>query len=63
MTSILVKSFYNRSSNAIVTCCRTSWIRHAHDVPSYSFKVQDPEDFNERVLNSKVPVIVDFHAT
>ncbi|CAG2054810.1 unnamed protein product [Timema podura] len=28
-----------------------------------SFKVQDPKDFNERVKNSKVPVIVDFFAT
>ncbi|KAK6630784.1 hypothetical protein RUM43_013565 [Polyplax serrata] len=30
---------------------------------SESFKVQDPKDFNERVKNSKVPVIVDFFAT
>lgn len=28
-----------------------------------SFKVQDIEDFNERVRNAKVPVIVDFFAT
>jgi hypothetical protein len=28
-----------------------------------SFKVQDPKDFEERVKNSKVPVIVDFFAT
>lgn len=28
-----------------------------------SFKVQDPKDFDERVKNSKVPVIVDFFAT
>ncbi|XP_014233589.1 thioredoxin, mitochondrial [Trichogramma pretiosum] len=30
---------------------------------SSSFKVQDSNDFNERVKNSKVPVIVDFFAT
>lgn len=28
-----------------------------------SFKVQDVEDFNEKVKNSKTPVIVDFFAT
>lgn len=28
-----------------------------------SFKVQDQKDFQERVINSKVPVIVDFFAT
>lgn len=28
-----------------------------------SFKVQDLKDFDERVKNSKVPVIVDFFAT
>lgn len=32
-------------------------------VVSATFKVQDPKDFNERVKNSKVPVIVDFFAT
>lgn len=32
-------------------------------VISATFKVQDPKDFNERVKNSKVPVIVDFFAT
>ncbi|EZA61799.1 hypothetical protein DMN91_004112 [Ooceraea biroi] len=30
---------------------------------SATFKVQDLKDFNERVKNSKVPVIVDFFAT
>lgn len=28
-----------------------------------TFKVQDLKDFDERVKNSKVPVIVDFFAT
>lgn len=28
-----------------------------------SFKVQDVADFNEKVKNSKTPVIVDFFAT
>lgn len=62
MTSILARSFYNKSSQAIAACCVNS-IRYAHNVPSYSFKIQDPDDFNERVLKSNVPVIVDFHAT
>ncbi|PNF40029.1 hypothetical protein B7P43_G11632 [Cryptotermes secundus] len=35
----------------------TSSLRHS------SFKVQDQKDFQERVKNSKVPVIVDFFAT
>lgn len=30
---------------------------------SSSFKIQDTNDFTERVKNSKVPVIVDFFAT
>ncbi|XP_063981277.1 thioredoxin, mitochondrial [Diachasmimorpha longicaudata] len=30
---------------------------------SPAFKVQDNKDFNERVKNSKVPVIIDFFAT
>lgn len=30
---------------------------------SAGFKVQDNKDFNDRVKNSKVPVIVDFFAT
>lgn len=32
-------------------------------VVSPTFKIQDPKDFDERVKNSKVPVIVDFFAT
>ncbi|XP_043482843.1 thioredoxin, mitochondrial [Leptopilina heterotoma] len=32
-------------------------------VVSATFKVQDNKDFDERVKNSKVPVIVDFFAT
>jgi hypothetical protein len=28
-----------------------------------SFKIQDRKDFQERVKNSKVPVVVDFFAT
>lgn len=32
-------------------------------IVSATFKIQDPKDFDERVKNSKVPVIVDFFAT
>jgi len=32
-------------------------------VVSATFKIQDNKDFHERVMNSKVPVIVDFFAT
>lgn len=32
-------------------------------VVTATFKIQDPKDFDERVKNSKVPVIVDFFAT
>jgi hypothetical protein len=28
-----------------------------------SFKVQDMDDFKDKVLNSEVPVVVDFFAT
>lgn len=27
-----------------------------------SFNVQDKDDFTERVINSKLPVLIDFHA-
>ncbi|XP_069701160.1 thioredoxin, mitochondrial [Periplaneta americana] len=40
-----------------VRCIGTSALRHD------SFKIQDHKDFQERVKNSKVPVIVDFFAT
>ena len=29
---------------------------------THTFNVQDNEDFEERVIKSKMPVIVDFHA-
>ncbi|KAL0100947.1 hypothetical protein PUN28_019378 [Cardiocondyla obscurior] len=32
-------------------------------IVSATFKIQDNKDFHERVMNSKVPVIVDFFAT
>ncbi|XP_011640518.1 thioredoxin, mitochondrial [Pogonomyrmex barbatus] len=32
-------------------------------IVSATFKIQDHKDFHERVMNSKVPVIVDFFAT
>lgn len=32
-------------------------------IVSATFKIQDNKDFDERVKNSKVPVIVDFFAT
>ncbi|KAM3835962.1 thioredoxin, mitochondrial [Diretmus argenteus] len=37
------------------TLPRTSW-------RTVSFNVQDHEDFTERVVNSELPVLVDFHA-
>lgn len=39
---------------------RTSWNSSAK--VSTNFHVQDEEDFNDRVLKSKIPVVVDFHA-
>ncbi|XP_038047239.1 thioredoxin, mitochondrial-like [Patiria miniata] len=34
------------------------------DSPPYEeFNVQSTEDFNERVINSKIPTVVDFHAS
>lgn len=32
-------------------------------IASAAFKIQDNKDFNDRVKNSKVPVIIDFFAT
>ena len=41
----------------------TSKVAVRSHVRRSSFKVQDQKDFQERVTNSKVPVIVDFFAT
>lgn len=36
---------------------------HTSAVVSSIFKVQTPEEFEEKVLKSKTPVVVDFFAT
>ncbi|XP_008543681.1 thioredoxin, mitochondrial [Microplitis demolitor] len=41
----------------------TCHTRELATVASPAFKVQDDKDFNERVKNAKLPVIVDFFAT
>jgi thioredoxin 1 len=61
-TSALLKTTVLRS---IVTESYKSAVRNIGTSPlrRNSFKVQDQKDFQERVTNSKVPVIVDFFAT
>nr|XP_057906085.1 thioredoxin, mitochondrial [Doryrhamphus excisus] len=46
---------------------RVSLLSPSHPVPhaphrQVSFNVQDNEDFTERVVNSQLPVVIDFHA-
>ncbi|XP_077474762.1 thioredoxin, mitochondrial [Stigmatopora argus] len=44
-----------------------SFLSPSHNLPrtsrrQVSFNVQDNEDFTERVINSQLPVLIDFHA-
>ncbi|XP_057716519.1 thioredoxin, mitochondrial [Corythoichthys intestinalis] len=50
---------------------RASFLSPTHNLPrvlphttrrQVSFNVQDNEDFTERVINSQLPVLIDFHA-
>lgn len=52
-----LNKFCNLSLQPTARCVSTSHSRFK------SFKIQDPEDFDERVKKSKTPVIVDFFAT
>jgi len=36
---------------------------HSSVIRTEQFNIQDEEDFKKRVVNSTVPVVVDFHAT
>ncbi|KAK2833887.1 hypothetical protein Q5P01_017776 [Channa striata] len=49
------------------SAARVSFLSPSHSLPhssrrGVSFNVQDQEDFTERVINSQLPVLVDFHA-
>ncbi|GFG38072.1 hypothetical protein Cfor_10647 [Coptotermes formosanus] len=60
--SVLLKTTVLR--NIVKETCKSA-VRNIgiSNVRRSSFKVQDQKDFQERVKNSKVPVIVDFFAT
>ncbi|GLH06316.1 Thioredoxin-T [Gryllus bimaculatus] len=65
--SVFTKAFMLRSMTCKTTLNNVLVSSKAHfasaSLATNSFKVQDQEDFNERVKNSKKPVIVDFFAT
>ncbi|XP_018612453.1 thioredoxin, mitochondrial [Scleropages formosus] len=52
------------ASHSVAPRCFLSPSRPLSSTPcrGVSFNVQDTEDFTERVVNSDLPVIVDFHA-
>lgn len=52
-----------RSIRSILSSRTYATVPAQEQVVTATFKVQDPKDFDERVKNSKVPVIVDFFAT
>lgn len=52
-----------RTIRSILTARTYATVPAQEQVISATFKVQDPKDFNDRVKNSKVPVIIDFFAT
>ncbi|XP_013864336.1 thioredoxin, mitochondrial [Austrofundulus limnaeus] len=60
-------SSYSTSLHSVprrVSFLATSRTRPLHHTPrrEVSFNVQDNEDFTERVVNSELPILVDFHA-
>jgi thioredoxin 1 len=66
-SSVLLKSAVLRNI-AKETCKSTVLKESVRNIGSSalrqsSFKIQDRADFQERVKNSKVPVVVDFFAT
>ncbi|KAM8845064.1 thioredoxin, mitochondrial isoform 1-T5 [Spinachia spinachia] len=62
--AVVASSFSTSSLQCLAT--RSSFLSprsHPHSPRrKVSFNVQDHEDFTERVINSELPVIVDFHA-
>ncbi|KAA0706299.1 Thioredoxin, mitochondrial [Triplophysa tibetana] len=50
------------SSPAVQAFVTRSLLRPLFHTRSVSFNVQDQEDFTDRVVNSELPVLVDFHA-
>ena len=57
LKTTVLRNFVQTTSKIAVRSISISHVRRN------SFKVQDQKDFQERVMNSKVPVIVDFFAT
>jgi thioredoxin 1 len=66
-SSVLLKSAMLRS--IAKETCKSAFAKESvrnigsSSVRHNSFKIQDRKDFQERVQNSKVPVVVDFFAT
>lgn len=54
---IFSKTKYIQLNNNNFIC-----LNNVRNIVSNSFKVQDPKDFADRVLNNDKPVIVDFFA-
>ncbi|CAI5674392.1 thioredoxin, mitochondrial [Oreochromis niloticus] len=68
-TASVASSCYSTSLQSTTT--RVSFLSPSRSLPralphtsrrEVSFNVQDSEDFTERVINSELPVLVDFHA-
>jgi len=57
LKTTVLRNIVQGTSKIAVRSISICHVRHS------SFKVQDQKDFQERVKNSKVPVIVDFFAT
>jgi hypothetical protein len=57
LKTAVLRNIVKETSKKAVQSISISHVRRS------SFKVQDQKDFQERVKNSKVPVIVDFFAT
>ncbi|XP_056308922.1 thioredoxin, mitochondrial [Danio aesculapii] len=67
---VLILPSSSSSRSSISSCFRTAPPLISRSIPrlpyitsrSVSFNVQDHDDFTERVINSELPVLIDFHA-
>ncbi|XP_054615505.1 thioredoxin, mitochondrial [Dunckerocampus dactyliophorus] len=67
VSSATIATSSSFSTSLQPSTARVSLLAPSHTVPytshrQVSFNVQDNEDFTERVINSQLPVLIDFHA-
>ncbi|KAK3600887.1 hypothetical protein CHS0354_019236 [Potamilus streckersoni] len=61
LTSTHFSQITQRIQSASLHYCQLRRLSAATD--QFIINIQDPKDFQEKVIDSKIPVVVDFHAT